>query len=112
MLSSPGNYMTLRRKKYKRLIWYIRTWFNEIGNREMYMNCASVTIGGGGARSRAMAKRAMSGPEVFKANIGNGCTTAAGTDVVFPSPGPNIQYGGNAASRAPPSGSCQEQNLS
>jgi len=78
----------------------------------MYMNCASVTIGGGGARSRAMAKRALSGPEVFKANIGNGCTTAAGTDVVFPNPGPNIQYGGNAGARAPPSGSCQEQNLS
>lgn len=78
----------------------------------MYMNCASVTIGGGGARSRAMAKRALSGPEVFKANINNGCTTAAGTDVVFPNPGPNVQYGGNTAARAPPSGSCQEQNLS
>jgi len=72
----------------------------------MYMNCASVTIGGGGAKSRAMAKRAFSGPEVFKANIGNGCTTAAGTDVVFPNPGPNIEYGGNAGARAPPGGSC------
>ncbi|KAJ6164703.1 hypothetical protein N7470_003375 [Penicillium chermesinum] len=25
------------------------TWFNKVGNREMYMNCAMVTIGGGGA---------------------------------------------------------------
>ena len=67
------------------------------------MNCAMVTIAGGAS------PHALSGPEVFKANIGNGCTTAAGTDVVFPNPGPNIQYGVGAFVRAPPSGSCQEQ---
>ena len=27
----------------------LRTWFNKIGNREMYMNCAIVTISGSGA---------------------------------------------------------------
>ena len=27
-----------------------RTWFNEIGNREQYMNCAVVSIDGTGTR--------------------------------------------------------------
>ncbi|KAJ5431503.1 hypothetical protein N7445_009235 [Penicillium cf. griseofulvum] len=27
------------------------TWFNKVGNREMYMNCAMVTIGGSGSRN-------------------------------------------------------------
>jgi hypothetical protein len=27
------------------------TWFNKVGNREMYMNCAMVNIGGSGGRS-------------------------------------------------------------
>jgi hypothetical protein len=27
------------------------TWFNKVGNREMYMNCAMVTIGGSGNRN-------------------------------------------------------------
>jgi hypothetical protein len=26
------------------------TWFNKVGNREMYMNCAMITIGGSGSR--------------------------------------------------------------
>lgn len=85
-----------------------RTWFNNVGNREMYMNCAVVTIGGSGSKLKA---RALAGPAIFLANIGNGCTTASGTDVVFPNPGNVIEYGGNAASRAPPVGNCASQVL-
>ncbi|KAH8152087.1 uncharacterized protein LAJ45_04081 [Morchella importuna] len=75
------------------------TWFNNVGNREMYMNCAVVTITGGSSN-------ALSGPTLFLANIGNGCTTASGTDVVFPNPGDTVEYGGSEGDRAPPSGSC------
>jgi len=66
------------------------------------MNCAVVTIGG----SRKLAKRNLSGPDMFIANIGNGCSTPAGRDIVFPNPGSDVQYGGNAANRAAPIGNC------
>ncbi|CAK9785932.1 hypothetical protein CC85DRAFT_287531 [Cutaneotrichosporon oleaginosum] len=77
------------------------TWFNNLGNREMYMNCASVTIGGGGQRRRddesysnaTLVSRAASynsAPEIFQANIGNGCGTAETYDVDFPNPGSNV----------------------
>jgi LysM repeat protein len=64
------------------------TWYNEIGNREIYMNCASITIGGGTKRASTVAF--SSRPDIFKANIGNGCTTVEGQDVVFPDPGPDV----------------------
>ncbi|RPB29246.1 hypothetical protein L211DRAFT_845236 [Terfezia boudieri ATCC MYA-4762] len=78
------------------------TWFNHEGNREMYMNCAVVTIGS----SKKLAKRSLSGPDMFIANIGNGCSTAAGKDVYFPLPGSDVQFGGNAANQAAPIGNC------
>jgi len=67
------------------------------------MNCAVVTIGGS---KKMLTKRNLSGPDMFIANIGNGCSTPAGTDVVFPDPGSDVQYGGNAANQAAPIGSC------
>lgn len=71
----------------------------------MYMNCAVVTISSSGSKLKPRA--AFSGPSIFLANIGNGCTTAPNSDVVFPNPGSVVQYGGNAAARAAPVGSCQ-----
>ncbi|KAL8740607.1 MAG: hypothetical protein Q9190_006712 [Brigantiaea leucoxantha] len=96
------------------------TWFNKIGNREMYMNCAPVTVTGGSkkreinetlldaemdASSHDVFKRGASFPDMFKANIGNGCTTKDSTDLQFPDPGSSVQKtpGGTLA---PPTGSC------
>ncbi|KAL3421738.1 extracellular protein [Phlyctema vagabunda] len=67
------------------------TWFNEIGNREMYMDCAAVTITGGSAKARDTPTVAFSSrPGLFLANIGNGCTTVESVDAVFPNPGPDV----------------------
>lgn len=83
------------------------TWNNEIGNRELYMNCAVVTIGGGGAK-REVKERASaafsSRPQVFLANIGNGCTAPEGVDVDYPNPGPDVVTSGSKI--GPPVGSC------
>jgi hypothetical protein len=65
-------------------------WYNEIGNREIYMNCASITIAGGsGARSTETVAYS-SRPDLFVANLANGCTTIEGQDVQFPDPGPDV----------------------
>lgn len=78
------------------------TWFNHTGNREMYMNCAVVTIGG--TKKTPRQEGFDSRPDMFVANIGNGCKTAEGTDVDFPNPGPDVARAGKTA--APPTGSC------
>ncbi|KAL6795487.1 hypothetical protein J3E68DRAFT_404404 [Trichoderma sp. SZMC 28012] len=81
------------------------TWFNKVGNREMYMNCAHVTIQG---RSKAAARSPSdpfsSRPSQFVANVNNGCGTLEGKDVLFPNPGPDTDF--NSAGTAPPTGSC------
>lgn len=88
------------------------TWFNKIGNREMYMNCAPVTITGGSAkraRSAPVLRRDQSAydalPDMFKANIGNSCTTVDSKDVAFPNPGSSVEKFG-AGEAIPPKGSC------
>lgn len=98
---APGDYT---------LAW---TWFNKIGNREMYMNCAPVTVtGGNGGSANATAKRdegslvddtifgkraggsLNSLPDMFIANIGN-CKTNETVDLVFPNPGASVEKLGN-----------------
>jgi hypothetical protein len=74
---------------------FVWTWYNKIGNREIYMNCASVTIGGTKKSKRtAAARRAStpfsSRPSIFVANLANGCTTIETQDVIFPDPGPDV----------------------
>ncbi|KAL7819753.1 lytic polysaccharide monooxygenase [Trichoderma gracile] len=85
------------------------TWFNQIGNREMYMNCAAVTIGGSKKRAAsALADR----PDMFVANVGNGVCTYEGKDVLFPNPGSDVDNksqgtappGQGTCSGAPPAG--------
>ncbi|AEO71776.1 uncharacterized protein THITE_2124610 [Thermothielavioides terrestris NRRL 8126] len=87
------------------------TWNNEIGNREFYMNCAAVTIGGSSSKREAdeVEKRASSTPfsqrpPVFVANLNNGCTVAEGVDVEYPNPGPDVVKSGSKL--GPPQGNC------
>ncbi|OHE96732.1 endoglucanase [Colletotrichum orchidophilum] len=61
------------------------TWFNKIGNREMYMNCGPVTITGS-AGSQA-AYEAL--PNMLVANI-NDCKVTDSTDLKFPNPGSSV----------------------
>jgi hypothetical protein len=85
------------------------TWFNEIGNREMYMNCAHVQIVGSTAARRSRAKRQSaftsfdSLPNIWRANIqGLGtCKTIEGLDAVYPDLGPDVLYGGAMSASSP-----------
>lgn len=78
------------------------TWFNRIGNREMYMNCAPVTVKGGSKKrspGTSPVKRDASFPDMFVANV-NGCTTTEGKDIRFPNPGETVEYAGNPSNLA------------
>ncbi|KAJ5346041.1 hypothetical protein N7452_004045 [Penicillium brevicompactum] len=78
------------------------TWFNRIGNREMYMNCAPITVSGSSSKRSAdeLEKRADSFPPMFVANV-NGCTTKESVDIRFPQPGQYVEYDGNPENLAP-----------
>jgi len=71
------------------LVW---TWFNKMGNREMYMRCAPVVIKNDKGGDKAKFDKR---PDIFKANIGNGCGTKEGTNVIFPNPGDQVEGTGN-----------------
>ncbi|KAF3089073.1 hypothetical protein TWF102_009786 [Orbilia oligospora] len=70
---------------------FVWTWFNRVGNREMYMNCAPITIGGSGSSDSTF----NSLPDMFVANINgaknNACTTKENLDIIFPNPGSNVR---------------------
>jgi hypothetical protein len=78
------------------------TWFNKIGNREMYMNCAPITVTGSGGDESALSSL----PDMFVANI-NQCRVAEGNDVQFPDPGSDVvQMNGATQAFAAPQGAC------
>jgi hypothetical protein len=67
------------------------TWQNKIGNRELYMNCAPLQVTGDKSDDGLL----DSLPDMFVANIGNGCETKEGTDVKYPNPGKDVdQFNG------------------
>ncbi|KAL5895743.1 hypothetical protein ACKVWC_000954 [Pyricularia oryzae] len=78
------------------------TWNNKVGNPELYMNCAVVTIGGAPKnRVRGMQPQARAAvpfaqrPAPFLSNIGNGCKTE-NMVVDYPNPGPDVIRKGTA----------------
>ncbi|KAJ6438410.1 glycoside hydrolase [Purpureocillium lavendulum] len=85
------------------------TWFNRIGNREMYMNCAPMAVTGSGGSDGFLNTL----PDMFVANLGPRgarCETKEGPDLVFPNPGKNVAYENKLTptNTAPPGGvSCQ-----
>lgn len=79
------------------------TWFNYEGNREMYMNCADVTITGGSGTADSFESAY---PPMFVANVGNGCQTVEDQETVFAQPGNQVIYGGAVTSSSAPFPSC------
>jgi hypothetical protein len=69
------------------------TWFNKIGNREMYMNCAPITVSGGSDDTAAF--EAL--PDMAVANIGvsTSCgTTSESSDFTFQNAGKYVNSAG------------------
>jgi hypothetical protein len=66
------------------------SWFNKIGNREMYMKCSTVSIGGSSEEAPdAMNEAAVKAlPIMFKANTGE-CETPS-ANIKFPYPGKDV----------------------
>ncbi|PTB78796.1 lytic polysaccharide monooxygenase [Trichoderma longibrachiatum ATCC 18648] len=64
------------------------TWFNKVGNREMYMNCAPLTVTGSGGSSDFLNTL----PDMFVANIfgDEKCNTVDDKDLEFPDPGTDV----------------------
>ncbi|KAL2760649.1 hypothetical protein ACRALDRAFT_2092743 [Sodiomyces alcalophilus JCM 7366] len=79
------------------------TWFNKVGNREMYMNCGPVTLEGEGGSKEAYDAL----PDMFVANLYdiNDCKVESGTDVEFPNPGARVErLNGATDAFLPPTG--------
>jgi hypothetical protein len=75
------------------------SWFNKVGNREMYQSCAPVKVSGGASNTTAF----ESLPDMAVANIQgvNTCTTPNDSDYLFPNPGNYVTKGNGTAAFAP-----------
>ncbi|KAI1433517.1 hypothetical protein GGR50DRAFT_499572 [Xylaria sp. CBS 124048] len=63
------------------------TWFNRIGNREMYMNCGPLTLTGSGGDQSNFDKL----PDMVVLNIGGHPQTIEGVDYKFTDPGSSVE---------------------
>ncbi|KAL1843511.1 hypothetical protein VTK73DRAFT_2832 [Phialemonium thermophilum] len=86
------------------------TWFNNLGNREMYMNCAVVKVSSSSSRGASEPLPFASRPKIFEANIGNGCTTQDSANLLFLSPGPDVDV--NDQHAVPATGTCETATAS
>lgn len=78
------------------------TWFSKMsGQPELYMNCAPIEVTGGASDTSKFDAL----PDMLKANIGEGCTTAQNFATKFPDPGSVVEEG-NTNDQKPPTGSC------
>ncbi|POY70823.1 hypothetical protein BMF94_6236 [Rhodotorula taiwanensis] len=75
--------------------FFIWSWFNRTGNREMYQNAAVVSISG-------KAKQFV-GPQIYRINtFGKGvCSSAEGIDIMFPAPGDQVFYANGMSASSP-----------
>ncbi|KKY24868.1 putative dna-directed rna polymerase [Diplodia seriata] len=70
------------------------TWFNKIGNREMYMNCAPITVSGGADNNDVYDKL----PDMFVANLPReSCEVPDSMNMVFPNPGDSVETAESSA---------------
>jgi hypothetical protein len=66
------------------------TWFNRRGRREMYMNCAPISVSGTGENATFL----DGFPDMFVANIAStACATVEDFDFLFPQPGDSVSTG-------------------
>ncbi|KAI1823368.1 hypothetical protein F4861DRAFT_337129 [Xylaria intraflava] len=63
------------------------TWFNRIGNREMYMNCGALELTGTSGDQANYDKL----PDMVVLNIGSHPQTIEGVDYKFADPGPSVE---------------------
>lgn len=79
------------------------SWFNLVGNREMYMNCADVMISGGSGNVDSFESAY---PDLVVANVNNGCSTVEGKQTVFSDPGEQVIYGAGLSGSSPAFPAC------
>ncbi|MCJ1393461.1 hypothetical protein MMC18_006336 [Xylographa bjoerkii] len=95
------------------------TWFNKVGNREMYMNCAPVTVTSASRRRKTLdgstfatgLSKRTTYPPMFVANINNNCATQEPAnqtdgDLRFPDPGAFVQFDGTNTLELPTGAGC------
>jgi hypothetical protein len=86
-----------------------RVWYNRFqGQAEVYMNCAAVDIVAGSSEN-IPAVHFASRPDLYIANLDNGCVTdyINSVEVVYPNPGPDVDVTKNLTHPGGVKGVCQ-----
>lgn len=78
-------------------------WYNKIGNREIYMNCAPITITGGSGSKDVF----NSLPNLYVVNLPpSECSTEQTSDLIIPHPGKDVERDPSATFKDPTGPSC------